>query len=117
MQTAYPNVNFILIDGEPPHTADYAPITQIRTLSAYFIRKSRPAIWQLCGIKEGITDWHLRLMTSCCYPDGYGFVQVLTQQCRDGALMKHQYYYCGSFGPSTTCNKDVQLVHRGHSGF
>ncbi|NMA36681.1 MAG: BMP family ABC transporter substrate-binding protein [Papillibacter sp.] len=103
MQTAYPNVNFILIDGEP-HTPDYA--TYHTEKNVYCILYKEEQAGYLAGyaaVKDGYTELGFcgGMDVPAVIRYGYGFVQGADAAAAEmGVDVNIKYYYCGSFGPS-----------------
>jgi basic membrane protein A len=103
MQTKYPDVNFILIDGEP-HTADYS--TYKTEKNVYCILYQEEQAGYLAGyaaVKDGYTD--LGFCGGMAVPAvvryGYGFVQGADAAAKEmGINVNIKYYYCNAFGPS-----------------
>lgn len=103
MQDAHPDVNFILIDGEP-HDADYADYST--SSNVYCILYQEEQAGYLAGyaaVKDGYTK--LGFCGGVDVPAviryGYGFVLGADDAAAEmGIEVDINYYYCGSFGPS-----------------
>lgn len=106
MQTAYPDVNFLLLDGEP-HTADYA--TYETTSNTYCILYKEEQAGYLAGyaaVKEGYTK--LGFLGGMAVPAvvryGYGYVQGADAAAQEMGLnqgdVTMKYWYSGVFAPS-----------------
>jgi basic membrane protein A len=103
MQTKYPNVNFILIDGEP-HTSDYSTYnTEKNTHCILYQEEQAGYLAGYAVVKDGYTE--LGFCGGMAVPAvvryGYGFIQGAEAAAAEtGAKVNIKYYYCGAFGPS-----------------
>ncbi len=105
VQTQYPAVQFLLIDGEP-HTADYATYkTESNTHCILYQEEQAGYLAGYAAVMDGYTK--LGFLGGMAVPAviryGYGFVQG----CNDAAKIKGnaadlevKYWYCGGFAPS-----------------
>lgn len=106
MQSAYPDVNFLLLDGEP-HTPDYA--TYETTSNTHCILYKEEQAGYLAGyaaVMEGYTK--LGFLGGMAVPAvvryGYGYVQGADAAAKELGLSQGdvtmKYWYSGVFAPS-----------------
>lgn len=110
VQTQYPDVTFILIDGEP-HTEDYKTYkTESNTLAILFAEEQAGYLAGYAAVTDGYTK--LGFMGGMAVPAviryGYGFVQGANAAAEelglaDGAI-ELKYNYLGDFNPSPDHN-------------
>ena len=112
MQKKYPEVNFLLLDGEP-HTADYA--TYETTANTHCILYQEEQAGYFAGyaaVKDGYTE--LGFLGGMAVPAviryGYGFVQGADAAAAEmGKTVNIKYWYCDSFTP----NDDIKTKMSG----
>ena len=105
VQDLYPNVNFLLLDGEP-HTADYSVYkTADNTHNILYKEEQAGYLAGYAAVKEGYTK--LGFLGGMAVPAviryGYGFVQganAAAEEMGNAADVSIKYWYCGSFAPS-----------------
>lgn len=106
MQTAYPDVNFLLLDGEP-HTPDY--VTYETTSNTHCILYKEEQAGYLAGyaaVKDGYTK--LGFVGGVAVPAviryGYGFVQGADAAAKEMGLaagdVEIKYWYAETFAPN-----------------
>jgi len=106
MQTAYPDINFLLLDGEP-HTADYK--TYETTSNTHCIKYQEEQSGYLAGyaaVMDGYTK--LGFLGGMDVPAvvrfGYGFVQGVDAAAAELGMsegdIEMNYWYAGGFGPT-----------------
>ena len=103
MQTAYPNVNFILIDGEP-HTADYSTYKTEKNVHCILYKEEQAGyLAGYAAVKDGYTELGFcgGMDVPAVIRYGFGFVQGADAAAAEmGVDVNIKYYYCGAFGPS-----------------
>ncbi len=105
VQDLYPNVNFLLLDGEP-HTADYATYyTASNTHNILYKEEQAGYLAGYAAVKEGYTK--LGFLGGMAVPAviryGYGYVQganAAAEELGNAADVSIKYWYSGSFSPS-----------------
>lgn len=107
-QTKYPDVKFILLDGEP-HTADYSTFdTKENVASIMYAEEQSGYLAGYAAVKDGLTD--LGFMGGMAVPAvqafGYGYLQGAEDAAKelnlpDGAI-KSIYHYTGNFEENDT---------------
>ena len=103
VQEQFPEVNFLLLDGEP-HSADYA--TYLTTPNTHCILYQEEQAGYFAGyaaVKDGYTK--LGFLGGMAVPAvvryGYGFVQGADAAAAEmGVNIEIKYWYCDSFAPS-----------------
>lgn len=104
-QDKYPEVNFIILDGNP-HAGDYNPVVKENTLSIFYAEQEAGFLAGYAAVKDGYTK--LGFMGGMAVPAvvrfGYGFVQGAEQAAKelnlaDGSL-EVKYTYVGNFDAS-----------------
>ena len=104
-QTEYPEVQFLLLDGEP-HTADYVTYeTTANTHNILYHEEQAGFFAGYAAVKDGYTK--LGFLGGMEVPAvqryGYGFVQgadAAAKELGNTADVSIKYWYCGSFSPS-----------------
>ncbi len=99
VQTQYPDVHFILLDGEP-HDADYNYATEDNVMAILFQEDEAGYLAGYALVKDGYTK--LGFMGGMAVPAviryGYGFVQGADAAAAEmGADVEIMYNYTGSF--------------------
>ena len=99
-QTKYPEVKFVLIDGNP-HTADYSTyLTADNTIGITYREQESGYLAGYAAVKEGATS--LGFMGGMAVPAvvsfGYGFVQGANDAAEElGVTVTMKYHYTGDF--------------------
>lgn len=110
VQTQYPDVKFILIDGEP-HTADYATYTtESNVLCILYAEQQAGFLAGYAAVKDGYKK--LGFMGGMAVPAvkkfGYGFVAGADKAAAELGLAKDEvsirYTYLDSFNPTPEIN-------------
>ncbi|MDD3920021.1 MAG: BMP family ABC transporter substrate-binding protein [Eubacteriales bacterium] len=104
-QTKYPDVQFLLLDGEP-HTADYSVYkTESNVHCILYQEEQAGYLAGYAAVKDGYTK--LGFLGGMAVPAviryGYGFVQganAAAAELGNAADVSIKYWYCGSFAPS-----------------
>lgn len=103
MQAAYPDVSFLLLDGEP-HTADYSVYeTAANTHNILYQEEQAGYFAGYAVVKDGYTK--LGFLGGMSVPAvirfGYGFVQGADAAAKElGIEVEIKYWYSGGFDPS-----------------
>ncbi len=103
-QTTYPDVNFILLDGEP-HSADYSSyVTAENTTAILFQEDQAGYLAGYAAVVEGYTE--LGFMGGMAVPAvirfGFGYLQGANQAAIDTGVanVNVKYTYLGGFNPT-----------------
>ncbi len=106
LQDLYPNVMFLLLDGEQPHNADYSMFKTAE--NTHVIRYKEEQAGFLAGyaaVKEGYRK--LGFLSGLAIPEviryGYGFIQganVAAEELGVAGDVSVKYWYSGTFAPS-----------------
>ncbi|MDO5564548.1 MAG: BMP family ABC transporter substrate-binding protein [Eubacteriales bacterium] len=100
VQSKYPNIKFILIDGEP-HSGDYSVYkTENNVMAVLFKEDQAGYLAGYAAVKEGMTE--LGFMGGMAVPAvvrfGYGFVQGADAAAKElGKTINVKYHYTGAF--------------------
>ncbi len=102
VQGEYPEVNFLLLDGEP-HDANYVYETKSNTANILYQEEQAGYLAGYAVVKDGYTS--LGFLGGMAVPAvirfGYGFVQGAEAAAVElGIEVDVKYWYCGSFTPS-----------------
>lgn len=102
VQGEYPDVNFLLIDGEP-HDAAYNYETKPNTVNILFQEEQAGYLAGYAAVKDGYTS--LGFLGGIAVPAvirfGYGFVQGADAAAAEMDVdVEIKYWYCGDFSPS-----------------
>ena len=103
MQDQYPDVNFLLLDGEP-HSADYAEYKTAANTHCILYREEQAGyLAGYAAVKDGYTK--LGFLGGMAVPAvvryGYGFVQGADDAAAElDKEIEIKYWYCDSFSPS-----------------
>lgn len=103
MQGDYPQVQFLLIDGEP-HSEDYSDYKTEANTTNILYREEQPGyLAGYAAVKDGYTK--LGFLGGMAVPAviryGYGFVQGANAAAEELAIdVSIKYWYCGSFAPN-----------------
>ena len=103
MQEQYPEVNFLLLDGEP-HSADYAEYKTTANTHCILYREEQAGyLAGYAAVKDGYTK--LGFLGGIAVPAvvryGYGFVQGADDAAAElDKEIEIKYWYCDSFSPS-----------------
>ena len=103
VQASYPEVNFLLLDGEP-HSADYSEyLTAPNTHNILYQEEQAGYFAGYAAVKDGYTQ--LGFLGGMAVPAvvryGYGFVQGADAAAAEmDAEISIKYWYCDSFAPS-----------------
>ena len=114
VQSANPDVMFLLLDGEP-HTADYATYeTTANTHNILYQEEQAGFFAGYAAVKDGYTK--LGFLGGMAVPAvvryGYGFVQganVAAEEMGIADKVSVKYWYCGGFAP----NDDIKTKMAG----
>lgn len=99
-QDQYPEVHFILLDGQP-HNADYSEFrTNANVMSVQYAEEQAGYLAGYAAVKEGLTKLGflggMAVPSIICY--GYGYVQGADAAAAEmGVLLDIRYHYAGSF--------------------
>ena len=112
-QSEYPEVKFILIDGEPrPESADYAPAEyKANTVGVLYQEEQSGFLAGYAAVKEGLTK--LGFMGGMAVPAvvrfGYGFVAGADYAAKEmGTKVEVTYTYLNSFNPDPQFTTQAQ---------
>ena len=103
VQDEYPEVNFLLLDGEP-HSADYSEYKTAANTHCILYREEQAGFFAgYAAVKEGYTE--LGFVGGMAVPAvirfGYGFVQGADVAAQElGIDVNVKYWYADSFSPS-----------------
>lgn len=105
VQTLFPDVNFLLLDGEP-HTADYATYkTEANTHNILYKEEQAGYLAGYAAVKDGYKK--LGFLGGMAVPAviryGYGFVQGANAAAEEMGIagdVSVKYWYCGGFAPT-----------------
>lgn len=103
MQNDYPEVSFLLLDGEP-HTADYTTYETAANTSCILYKEEQPGyLAGYAAVKDGYTK--LGFLGGMAVPAviryGLGFVQGADAAAAEmGTDISIKYWYSGSFAPT-----------------
>lgn len=102
LQVKYPEVAFLILDGEP-HDADYNYETKANVHCILYKEEQAGYLAGFAAVKEGYTK--LGFIGGMSVPAvvryGYGFIQGADAAAQElGVDVTMQYDYAGSFGPS-----------------
>ena len=103
VQGSYPDVNFLLLDGEP-HSADYSEyLTAENTHNILYQEEQAGYLAGYAAVKDGYTK--LGFLGGMDVPAviryGFGFVQGADDAAAElGTTVEIKYWYSGSFAPS-----------------
>ncbi len=105
VQKSFPQVNFLLLDGEP-HTADYSSYeTTSNTHNILYKEEQAGFFAGYAAVKDGYKK--LGFLGGMAVPAviryGYGFVQGANAAAEEMGIagdVSVKYWYCGSFAPS-----------------
>ncbi len=111
IQDKYPDVNFLLLDGEP-HDADYNYKTGANVHCILYKEEQAGYLAGYAAVKDGYTK--LGFLGGMAVPAviryGYGFVQGADAAAAEmGVDVEIKYWYSGSFAPSD----DIQVKMSG----
>ncbi|MDO4543005.1 MAG: BMP family ABC transporter substrate-binding protein [Clostridia bacterium] len=114
VQSQYPEVMFLLLDGEP-HTADYSVYeTTANTHNILYQEEQAGFFAGYAAVKDGYTQ--LGFLGGMAVPAvvryGYGFVQGANLAATEMGVADQvsiKYWYCGGFAPSD----DIQIKMAG----
>src|SRR5690554_2242679 len=128
-QTKYPDVKFVLLDGEP-HSGDYNIVVGDNTLSIFFKEEESGFLAGYASVKEGFKN--LGYMGGIAVPAvqrfGIGYVAGAYQAAKDMNIditfSANHYTYLGTFGPSdeyknqaaSWYNSGVEVIHAAAGG-
>lgn len=103
VQTKYPEVNFVLLDGYP-HSGDWAPSVESNTISIFYSEEESGFLAGYAAVKEGYT--HLGFMGGKAFPAvtkfGYGFIEGANYAASEMSVqVTVDFTYLGDFIPST----------------
>lgn len=117
-QTAYPNVKFILLDGQP-HTADYKTYkTEANVASVLYAEQESGYLAGYAAVKDGMTK--LGFMGGMSVPAvrafGYGYLQGAEAAAKelglaDGAITA-TYHYTGNFEENDTNKATAKTMYQ-----
>lgn len=101
-QDKYPDVNFIILDGNP-HSGDWAPVVKDNTLSIFYAEQEAGFLAGYAAVKDGYKN--LGFMGGMAVPAvvrfGYGYIQGAEQAAKELGLadgdVKVKYTYVGNF--------------------
>ncbi|MDF2948782.1 MAG: tmpC [Sedimentibacter sp.] len=103
-QDKYPEVNFIILDGNP-HAGDYNPVVKENTLSIFYAEEEAGFLAGYAAVKDGYKK--LGFMGGMAVPAvvrfGYGYVQGAEQAAKELGLadgVEIKYTYVGNFDAS-----------------
>lgn len=104
-QDKYPEVNFIILDGNP-HAGDWNPVVKDNTLSIFYAEEEAGFLAGYAAVKDGYKK--LGFMGGMAVPAvvrfGYGYVQGAEQAATELGLadgeVKVKYTYVGNFDAS-----------------
>jgi|ADurb_Oil_03_Slu_FD_contig_31_2780025_length_1164_multi_3_in_0_out_0_1 basic membrane protein A len=105
VQSQFPEVQFLLIDGEP-HTADYSVYETTANTHCILYQEEQAGYFAgYAAVKDGYTK--LGFLGGMAVPAviryGYGFVQGANDAAKElgnTADIEIKYWYCGGFGPT-----------------
>lgn len=106
VQDLYPNVNFLLLDGEP-HTVDYATYKTASNVHCILYKEEQAGyLAGYAAVMDGFTK--LGFLGGMDVPAvvryGFGYVQGADAAAKVKGLAKDsveiKYWYCGGFGPT-----------------
>lgn len=101
-QDKYPDVNFIILDGNP-HAGDYNPVVKDNTLSIFYAEEEAGFLAGYAAVKDGYKK--LGFMGGMAVPAvvrfGYGYIQGAEQAATELGLadgeVEVKYTYVGNF--------------------
>lgn len=103
VQNNYPDVQFLLLDGEP-HSADYSTYETAKNVHCILYKEEQAGyLAGYAAVKEGYTE--LGFLGGMEVPAviryGYGFIQGANAAAEEtGAKINMKYWYSGSFSPT-----------------
>ncbi len=115
-QTKYPDVKFILLDGEP-HTADYATFeTKSNVASVMYAEEQSGYLAGYAAVKDGYTK--LGFMGGMAVPAvqafGYGYLQGAEAAANElGVNVDVKYHYTGNFEENDTNKATAKTMFEG----
>ncbi len=117
-QTKYPDIKFILVDGEP-HTEDYITYeTKSNVASIMYAEQESGYLAGYAAVKDGMTK--LGFMGGMCVPAvrafGYGFLQGAEEAALELGLADNSvtviYHYTGDFAESDTNKATAKTMYQ-----
>ena len=114
-QTKYPDVTFIILDGQP-HTADYATYeTKSNVASIMYAEEESGYLAGYAAVKDGFTK--LGFMGGMSVPAvqafGYGYLQGADDAAKDlGVDVEATYHYTGNFDESDANKATAKTMYQ-----
>ena len=103
MQDEYPDVNFLLLDGEP-HSADYAEYRTAANTHCILYREEQAGFFAgYAAVKEGYTELGFAggMAVPAVIRFGYGFIQGADAAAQElGVNANVKFWFADSFAPS-----------------